>query len=165
MNKLTSPVYVHEIAGESLRFGRLTLGAAVELEDYLHTLPTPFEALEASKTLQHIDPEMRERLINEKLQQLHFWPPDALTALATSQFLTSGRFGVAFLTAMITAYNTHISHDEAAKLAAKANHGDFMTVHRIALGLNDPKGEQPGDGQEMTTSQLSELDGVASSPG
>ena len=165
MNKLTSPVYVHEIAGESLRFGRLTLGAAVELEDYLHTLPTPFEALEDSKTLQHIDPEMRERLINEKLQQLHFWPPDALTALATSQFLTSGRFGMAFVTAMITAYNSHISHDEAIKLAAKANHGDFMTVHRIALGLNDPKGDQPGDGQEMTTSQLSGLDGVASSPG
>ena len=165
MNKLTSPVYVHEIAGESLRFGRLTLGAAVELEDYLHTLPTPFEALEESKTLQHIDPEMRERLINEKLQQLHFWPPDALTALATSQFLTSGRFGVAFLTAMITAYNSHISHDEAAKLAAKANHGDFMTIHRIALGLNDPKGDLPENGHDQTTNQPNGLDGVASSPG
>ena len=165
MNKLTSPVYVHEIAGETLKFGRLTLGAAVELEDYLHTLPTPFEALEDSKTLQHIDPEMRERLINEKLQQLHFWPPDAITALATSQFLTSGRFGVAFLTAMITAYNTHISHDEAERLAKRANHGDFMTVHRIALGLNDPKGEQPENGHDQTTSQPNGLDGVASSPG
>ena len=165
MNKLTSPVFIHEIAGESLRFGRLTLGAAVELEDYLHTLPTPFEALEDSKTLQHIDPEMRERLINEKLQQLHFWPPDALTALATSQFLTSGRFGVAFLTAMITAYNTHISHHEAAKLAAKANHGDFMTIHRIALGLNDPKGETPENGHDQTINQPNGLDGVASSPG
>ena len=165
MNKLTSPVYVHEIAGESLRFGRLTLGAAVELEDYLHTLPTPFEALEASKTLQHIDPEMRERLINEKLQQLHFWPPDALTALATSQFLTSGRFGMAFVTAMITAYNSHISHDEAIKLAAKANHGDFMTIHRIALGLNDPKGETPEHGHDQTINQPNGLDGVALSPG
>ncbi len=165
MNKLTSPVYIHEIAGETLKFGRLTLGAAVELEDYLQTLPTPFEALEDSKSLQHIDPEMRERLINEKLQQLHFWPPDALTALATSQFLTSGRFGMAFVTAMITAYNTHISHSEAIKLAAKANHGDFMTIHRIALGLNDPKGDLPENGHDQTTSQLSGLDGVASSPG
>ena len=165
MNKLTSPVFIHEIAGESLRFGRLTLGAAVELEDYLHTLPTPFEALEDSKTLQHIDPEMRERLINEKLQQLHFWPPDALTALATSQFLTSGRFGMAFVTAMITAYNSHISHDEAIKLAAKANHGDFMVIHRIALGLNDPKGDLPENGQDQTISQPNESLGVASSPG
>lgn len=165
MNKLTSPVYVHEIAGESLKFGRLTLGAAVELEEYLQTLPTPFEALEASQTLQHIDAEMRERLIQEKLQQLHFWPPDALTALATSQFLTSGKFGVAFLTAMITAYNAHISHDEANRLARRANHADFMVVHRIALGLNDPKADQPGDGQEMATSPATGSHGAVLSPG
>jgi hypothetical protein len=145
MSKLTTPIETVEIAGQTLRFGRLTLGAAVELEDYLQTLPTPFEALESSKSLQHIDAEMRERLIQEKLQQLHFWPPDALNALANSQFLTSAKFGMAFLVAMITAYNSHISSTEAREIAAKANHGDFMTVHRIALGLNDPKAPAAGD--------------------
>ena len=72
---------------------------------------------------------------------------------------------MAFVTAMITAYNSHISHDEAIKLAAKANHGDFMVIHRIALGLNDPKGDLPENGQDQTISQPNESLGVASSPG
>ena len=164
MSKLTTPVYTREIGGESLRFGRLTLGAAVEIEDYLSTLPTPFEALEDSKSLQHIDPEMRERLIQEKLQQLHFWPPDALNALASSQFLTSAKFGVAFLVAMITAYNSHISTDEARRLAMKADHGDFMAIHKIALGLEtDPKCESGPD--PVQTGQMNASTGAVQSPG
>ena len=67
--------------------------------------------------------------------------------------------------ALWLANTAKISHDEAERLAKRANHGDFMTVHRIALGLNDPKGEQPGDGQEMIISPPNGLDGVASSPG
>jgi hypothetical protein len=164
MNKLTSPVYTHEIDGQTLRFGRLTLGAAVELEDYLQTLPTPFEALENSKTLQHIDPEMRERLIQEKLQQLHFWPPDALNALSTSNFLTSAKFGMSFLVAMITAYNAHIATDEAKRLASRANHEDFMVIHRIALGLNDPKAPVADDLPPMP-GVATGSPGDASSPG
>lgn len=146
MNKLTSPICTHEIDGQTLRFGRLTLGAAVEIEEYLSTLPTPFEALENSKTLQHIDPELRENLIQQKLQQLHFWPPDALTALSTPNFLTSAKFGMAFMVAMITAFNAHIATDEAKRLAGRANHEDFMIIHRISLGLSDtpaPKVEAP----------------------
>lgn len=123
----------YDIAGETIKAGKLTLGAALEIENHLKTLRTPFEVLENSNALKMVDSELAERLINEKLQQEMFWPPDAITALCDQKFLTRADFGIAFISALIRSYNPHLDPKDIERIALRASVQDVIQLQLIAF--------------------------------
>lgn len=141
-DRLNNPVKTLEIGGTTCRIGKLTVGAAIEIEDHLSAYPSMFDTLKDSDILGQVSTDLAEKLINEKLQELHFWPPDAITALCDIRFLKRGNFSHAFLSAMIRAYNPHFSPDEVASIANKATAENVFDLQMISLGVtSDPKDE------------------------
>lgn len=162
--KLNNPVKTLEIGGSTCRIGKLTVGAAIEIESHLTDYPSMFDTLKDSEVLGQVSTDLAEKLINEKLQELHFWPPDAITALCDIRFLKRGNFSHAFLSAMIRAYNPHFSPEEIASIANKATAENVFDLQMIALGVtSDPKDEN--EPVATKSHQKSELTGVELSPG
>ena len=123
----------YDIAGETVKVGKLTLGAALEIESHLKTLKTPFEVLESSNALKMVESDLAERLINEKLQQEMFWPPDAITALCDQKFLTRADFGIVFISAMLRSYNPHFDPKDIERIATRATVQDVIQLQVIAF--------------------------------
>lgn len=144
----------YTIANETIKVGKLTLGAALEIENHLKTLRTPFEVLQDSQALSQIDKDLAERLINEKLQQEMFWPPDAITALCDQKFLTRAGFGIVFISAMIRAYNPHFEPQEVDRLASRATVQDVIQLQLIAFDSdNNQKKDEPTTPANSLTSE------------
>lgn len=162
--KLANTVKTIEIAGVPCRVGKLTLGAALSIEEFLATLPTPYETLEGSKALAQVSKELADTLIAKALADTMFWPPDAISALSTQKFLVRADFGQAFIRAMLAAYNPHLAPDEITRIAAAAVvPEDVVRLQLIAFGADtDPKDTPAEAGSEtMTTDSASEPIGVA----
>lgn len=141
-DRLNNPVRTLEIGGTTCRIGKLTIGAAIEIEEHLSACPSMFDTLKGSDILGQVSTDLAEKLINEKLQELHFWPPDAITALCDIRFLKRGNFSHAFLSAIVRAYNPHFSPDEIVSIANKATAENVFELQMVALGVtSDPKGE------------------------
>lgn len=165
--RLANTVKTVEIAGQPCRVGKLTLGAALSIEEFLATLPTPYETLEGSKALGQVSKDLADTLIAKALADTMFWPPDAITALSTQKFLVRADFGQAFIRAMLAAYNPHIAPDEINRIAAAAVvPEDVVKLQLIAFGAdNDPKDDPATAGAATVTSSASELTGAESLPG
>lgn len=165
--RLANTVKTVEIAGQPYRVGKLTLGAALQIEEFLATLPTPYEVLEGSKALSQVSKEHADMLIAKALSDTMFWPPDAITALSTQKFLVRADFGKAFISAILSAYNPHLSPQEIESVAKSATvPEDVVRLQLIAFGAdNDPKDEPAKAGNETTTSFASEPTGAGLQPG
>lgn len=163
--KIANPVFTRDFNGTPYRVGKLTLGAALEIESYLSELKTPYEILQDSKALEQIGKELADQLVSKALQETHFWPPDAITALCTQKFLVKADFGIAFLSAVLRHYNPHLQPDEILVIAKNATTTDVVEMQLIAFGANetDPKDENAA-GQPTMADLASEPIGVASSP-
>lgn len=164
--KLDNLIVTYDIGGEPCRVGKLTIGAACEIERYLATLETPLEKIERSKILTQIDGEKASGIIDSALQDLAFWPPDAVGALCSAKFLTRGEFALAFISAIVRQYNPHFTDADIERVASKATVDDVFKLQAIALGANtDPKDESGLGVAQATTGQPSGSSGVESSPG
>ena len=140
--KLHNPIQTVDIGGETVRIGKLTLAAAIEIESHLADLPTPLERLEKSGVLPQLPAEVAADLTGTAMQESAFFPPDAIGALCNSKILGRGSFGKAFLSAMIRAYNPHFDDGEIDRIAGKATAETVLAVQGIALGVTtDPKDE------------------------
>lgn len=139
--KLDTRTTTIEIGGETVKVGKLTLGAAIEIEAYLQTIDTPLEIIERSKILAQVDKEVADKILDGHTQDLAFWPPDAIGALCDKRFLTSGRFGKAFVSAIIRAYNAHLDDATVERIANRSTVDTVYLLTPIALlGVNsDPK--------------------------
>ncbi|CAB4178473.1 hypothetical protein UFOVP1622_56 [uncultured Caudovirales phage] len=155
-HKLDAKPVSYEIAGVPYRVGKLTLGAAFEIETFLSKLKSPYEILEDSKALAQVGKELADQLVNKALQDCHFWPPDAINALCNKRFLTRADFGIAFVSAMIRQGNPHLPPDEVTCIAHAASYKDVMALQLIAFGADDtdPKDEN-GVPERVATPNIS----------
>ena len=151
----------YEIAGVLYRVGKLTLGAAFEIETFLSKLRTPYELLEDSKALAQVGKELADQLVNKALQECHFWPPDAINALCNNKFLTRADFGIAFVSAMLRQGNPHLPPDEVTRIAHAASYKDVIALQLIAFGADDtdPKDANGVPERAATPDMSSELTG------
>jgi hypothetical protein len=133
---LNKPIY-YQFGDEKYKVGKLTIGAALKLESWLAKLPTPWEVLESTDILKHCSDEQKKQIIDEKLQQLHFWPPDAITALSEIKFLKRGDFGGQLIAAILESYNPHLSPDDVEKIVSKATVHDVIQIQLIATATGD----------------------------
>jgi len=141
--KLHNEIKTVEIGGQLVKIGRLTVGAACEIEAYLETLETPLEFLDA-KILAKAMPEGNSAEIADIiLQRSMEWPPDAIGALCSGAMLRKASFAKVFIKAMIRSYNPHIPIEDVARIADSAIVPfDSLALQPIALGVNtDPKDE------------------------
>jgi hypothetical protein len=140
--KLSNAQKSYEINGTPYRVGKLTLGAAVQIESHLSKLKTPLEIYNDSKALAVFTPGKAEEILNKAAQETMFWPPDAVTALCNTKFLTRGDFGIVFISAILAAYNPHLSPQEIENIAKSATTADVVQLQLIAFGADetDPKG-------------------------
>lgn len=140
--KLANVPQLIEIGGETYKAGKLTIGISLEIESHLATLKTPLEKIQESKILEHVEPAVAESILSTAMQELAFWPPDAVNALCDSRFLLRASFGVVFVRAMLRQYNAHLSHDDLNRVATLATVQDVLTLQSIASGVdpNGPKG-------------------------
>lgn len=162
--KLSNATQTYEIAGTPYRVGKLTLGAALQIEQWLATLPTPLELLRDGGILKDISTDKADDILNRAAQDTLFWPPDAITSLTNPKFLTRADFGIAFISALLAAYNPHLSPQEISTIAKNATSVDVLKLQLIAFGadVEDPKGEnqpatnpQPAPSSESTGQELS----------
>jgi Ni,Fe-hydrogenase III component G len=138
--KLDNRIKTLEIGGHTVKVGKLTMAAAVEIESYLETLESPLEKMERAKILTQIDKDAAIGVVDSLTQDLAFWPPDAIGALCDRRFLTRGKFGRAFVAAMVRAYNGHFEPSEVDRIANNATLEDVFAIQPIALGVtSDPK--------------------------
>lgn len=135
--KLANPIRSFEIKGVPFRVGKLTVGAALEMEQALSTWPSKLDRLRDSGILDKIDKDKAESLIETAMMDLDFWPPDAITALSDWRILIRAEFGVIFITALLRQYNPGLSPDELATLAKACTKDDLLALQSIAFG-NDP---------------------------
>lgn len=165
--KLANTVKTIEIAGKPYRAGKLTLGAALSIEEHLAKLPTPYETLENSKALSQVSKELADTLISKALADTMFWPPDAISALTNPKFLTRADFGIAFISAILAAYNPHLSPQEIEAVAKSASSEDVLKMQLVAFGAdNDPKEPPANAGTETNqANSSSESTGLESSHG
>lgn len=151
--RLSNPIKQHAINGQTYNIGKLTIGAAVEIETYLATLKTPLEKIQESKILEQVDKDVANGIIDTALQELAFFPPDAITALCDRKYLGRAEFGRVFLRAIFREYNRHLSPEEIDRVAMSATVEDIFVIQAVALGADaDPKGGSVADAQ-TTTSQ------------
>ena len=164
-SKIANTVLMRDFNGVPYRVGKLTLGAALEIESYLSELKTPYEILQDSKALEQIGKELADQLVSKALQETHFWPPDAITALCSQKFLTKADFGIAFLSAILRQYNPHLSPEEIQAVAKNSTTSDVVEMQLIAFGANntDPK-DSAAAGPTAMADLASDPIGVASSP-
>lgn len=142
--KLHNEIKTVEIGGQLVKVGRLTVGAACEIEAYLEALETPLEFIN-SKILNKAFPEGTSvQIADIIIQRSQEWPPDAIGALCSGAMLRKASFARVFIRAMIRAYNPHVPIEDVAKVADSAIVPfDALTLQPIALGVtNDPKDER-----------------------
>lgn len=144
--KLANTAKTIEIGGVPCRAGRLTLGAALSIEEFLATLPTPYETLDKSNVLAQVGKELADQLVGKALSETMFWPPDAITALSDRRFLVRADFSRAVISAVLTAYNPHMSPDEINSIVNGALvPQDMVKIQIVAFGGDlDPKEEDAG---------------------
>lgn len=158
---LNRPIY-YQFGEERYKVGKLTIGAALKLEAWLAKLPTPWEVLESTDILKHCSDEQKKQIIDEKLQQLHFWPPDAITALSEIKFLKRGDFGGQLIATILEAYNPHLSPDDIQKIVSKATIEDVIQIQLIATasGASQKKEMTPEEIAMMIPATERELTGI-----
>lgn len=159
--KLHNEIKTVEIAGTPVRVGALTIGAAIEIESYLSTLKTPFERVESSPLLALMDEARRNATIDKYLQQLSFWPPDAIGALCDPSFRRSGPFMRVVVASVVRSYNPHFSDEEIARIAASTSIFDAIGLLPVFMGVSD----DPKDGAGLGVADPpNESTGGAQSP-
>lgn len=149
-DKLANPIRSYEIKGGAFRVGKLTVGAALEIEQELATWPSKLEKLQASGILEKLPPDKAESLVETAMMDLEFWPPDAITALSDWKTLIRAEFGLIFVKALLRQYNPGLSPDELTALAKACTPDDVMALQKIAFGrdpfekkVTDPEPEAP----------------------
>lgn len=142
--KLANSVRSYELGGVPYRVGKLTLGAALQIEEHLSKLKTPLEIYRDSGILSALPTEKSDDILNRAAQETMFWPPDAVTALSDGRFLRRAEFGIAFISALLAAYNPGLSPHEITLIAQKASIKDVLQLQVIAFGADviDPKDER-----------------------
>lgn len=145
--KLANSVRSYELGGVPYRVGKLTLGAALQIEEHLSKLKTPLEIYRDSGVLSALPTEKADDILNRAAQETMFWPPDAVTALCDVRFLKRADFGMAFISALLAAYNPGLSPHEIESIAKKASTQDVMKLQLIAFGVDgiDPKEAEASD--------------------
>lgn len=140
--KLANVVKIHEIGGKPYYFGKLTVGMGIEIESYLKTLPTAVEQIERSGILKSASKEAADSIVQQALQDLDLYPPDAITALYSRRFLMSSQFGGVLVRAALRQYNPGLTTQDIEDVANQATHEDVLKIQNIAGGIdeNAPKG-------------------------
>ena len=151
--KLINEPVLYEIGGEQFRVGKLTIGTALKLESWLAKLPTPWEVLSNTDILKHCSEEQRKQIIDEKLQQLHFWPPDAISAISDERFLRRADFGSVFVEAILKAYNSHLSQQEIDRAVQKATIFDVYAIQLISTSTGSTEKKVPEANQVNTETE------------
>lgn len=156
--KLANSVRSYELGGVPYRVGKLTLGAALQIEEHLSKLKTPLEIYRDSGILSALPTEKADDILNRAAQETMFWPPDAVTALSDGRFLRRADFGIAFISALLAAYNPGLSPHEITLIAQKASLMDVVQLQIIAFGADatDPKGVGVAKPKKTATPDASE---------
>ena len=141
--KLANPPQSYTIDGKSYAVGKLTLGMALDIESFLATLKTPLEKIEESGVLNQVESDVASGILDSAMQDLAFWPPDAVSALCDRRFLTRADFGVTFLRAMLRAYNPGLTAEDTARIAQAATLMDVIQLQMVASGV-DASGPKDG---------------------
>lgn len=144
--KMAKPEKTMQFGSVPYRVGKLTLGAALAIESFLSELPTPYEILNGSNAVSQLSKEAADMAVQRALNDTMFWPPDAISALSTQKFLVRADFGIAFISAILAAYNPHLPPQEIEAIARSASIEDVVKLQLIAFGADetDPKGESAG---------------------
>ena len=161
--KLDNPVTTIEIGGEPVRVGKLTIGAACEIEAYLETLETPLEKIEKSKILTQIDKDAATGIVESALQDLAFWPPDAIGALSDSKWLQKAGFSKTFCAAVVRSYNPHFTDADVTRITDKLTWDIPYILRVLSLPELFPKKEEPVP-DVATPDRPNESNGGESSP-